>query len=75
MKSKMKKLLFLTIKIKLIKNQKLNQVINLMEVIKKMLKRKKNKKMKTKTPMKRIAHAAVNAVNVQLDQLIIAVVK
>ena len=82
MKNKMKQPLFSTINNKLIKNQKLNQVINLKEVLKKMLERQKNKKKKKnkkrkkmKTMMKMIAHFAVNVANVQLDQLIIAVVK
>ena len=57
---------------KLIKNQKLNQVINIKKVEKMMLLRmkhkKKNKRKKMKIQMKKIVHAAVNAVSVQLDQ-------
>ena len=36
---------------------------------------KKKKRKKMKTLMKKIAHAAVNAVSVQLDQSIIAAVR
>jgi hypothetical protein len=68
----MKKLLLLTINNKLIKNQKLIQVINIVKVEKTMLLRmkhqKKNKRKKMKIQMKRIVHAAVNVVSVQLDQ-------
>ncbi|MFN9910856.1 MAG: hypothetical protein ACK56F_32915, partial [bacterium] len=65
-------LLLLTINNKLIKNQKLSQVINIVKVEKTMLLRmkhqKKNKRKKMKIQMKRIVHAAVNVVSVQLDQ-------
>ena len=75
----MKKLLLLTINNKLIKNQKLSQVINIVKVEKTMLLRmkhqKKNKRKKMKIQMKRIVHAAVNVVSVQLDQQIIAAVR